>query len=80
MDGIDGLAGSQAVIAGLGWAILASVWHIPLVAALGALLAGGSAGFLGHNWQPARIFMGDVGSAYLGYSLAFLPVAAPGPS
>jgi Fuc2NAc and GlcNAc transferase len=76
MDGIDGLAGSQALIAGLGWAILGSALHVPLVAGLGALIAGSSAGFLAHNWPPARIFMGDVGSAYLGYALAFLPVAA----
>ena len=31
-------------------------------------------GFLGHNWPPARIFMGDVGSAFLGFSLAVLAV------
>ena len=40
------------------------------------LLAGSSLGFLGHNWPPARIFLGDVGSAFLGYTLAVLPVIA----
>lgn len=74
MDGIDGIAGSQAIAAGLGWGILG--WHEgqPLVAGLGLLIAGSSAGFLAHNWAPAKIFMGDVGSAFLGYSLAVLPV------
>jgi UDP-N-acetylmuramyl pentapeptide phosphotransferase/UDP-N-acetylglucosamine-1-phosphate transferase len=33
-----------------------------------------SAAFLIHNWPPARIFMGDVGSAFLGYTLAILPL------
>jgi Fuc2NAc and GlcNAc transferase len=33
-------------------------------------------GFIFHNWQPARIFMGDVGSAYIGFSFAFLTMYA----
>jgi len=43
---------------------------------MGLLLAATSLGFLGHNWPPARIFMGDVGSAFLGYTFAVLPVIA----
>jgi UDP-N-acetylmuramyl pentapeptide phosphotransferase/UDP-N-acetylglucosamine-1-phosphate transferase len=42
---------------------------------LGVLVAGSSLGFLGHNWPPARIFMGDVGSAFLGFTLATLAMA-----
>ena len=76
MDGIDGLAASQGVVAGLGWAILGGFIGQPLVAMLGLLLAAGSMGFLGFNWAPARVFMGDVGSAFLGYSFAVLPVLA----
>lgn len=76
MDGIDGIAGAQAVVAGLGWIILGRMMDLPLVAALGVLLAATSLGFLFHNWPPARIFMGDVGSAFLGYSLACLAVIA----
>jgi len=41
---------------------------------MGLLLAASSLGFLFHNWPPARIFMGDVGSAFLGYSFAVLPL------
>ena len=74
MDGIDGIAGSQAVVAGVGWAILGGMLGQPLCAILGLLLAASSLGFLGHNWSPARIFMGDVGSAFLGYTFAVLPV------
>ncbi len=76
MDGIDGIAGGQAVVAGVGWAILGSIWQLPLVSVLGLLLAASSLGFLGHNWPPARIFMGDVGSAFLGYNFAVLAVIA----
>lgn len=74
MDGIDGIAGGQAIVAGLGWTILGWSDNQPLVAALGLLLAASSLGFLGHNWSPARIFMGDVGSAFLGYTFAVLPI------
>lgn len=76
MDGIDGLAGGQAVVAGLGWTILGWSDNQSLVVALGLLLAASSLGFLAHNWSPARIFMGDVGSAFLGYTFAVLPIVA----
>ena len=74
MDGIDGIAGGQAVVAGIGWGVLGWLSNQPTIGILGFLLAGSSLGFLGHNWPPARIFMGDVGSAFLGYTLAVLPV------
>jgi len=76
MDGIDGIAGGQAVVAGLGWTIFGVAAHQPFLSAVGILLAASSLGFLGHNWPPAKIFMGDVGSAFLGYSFAVLPVIA----
>lgn len=76
MDGIDGIAGAQAVIAGLGWALLGWLTGQMMVATLGILIAATSLGFLGHNWPPARIFMGDVGSAFLGYMFAVLAVLA----
>lgn len=76
MDGIDGIAGGQAVVAGFGWAALGWLSGQPMCGILGLLLAASSLGFLGHNWAPARIFMGDVGSTFLGYSFAVLPVIA----
>ena len=73
MDGIDGIAGSQAVVAGLGWVAL--TWGSGRVETwLGLLLAAASLGFLVHNWPPAKIFMGDVGSAFLGFGFAALAV------
>jgi UDP-N-acetylmuramyl pentapeptide phosphotransferase/UDP-N-acetylglucosamine-1-phosphate transferase len=74
MDGIDGIAGTQAIVAGVAWAVLGWLTAHPFVMVFGLLLAGGSLGFLTHNWPPARIFMGDVGSAFLGYSFAILPL------
>jgi len=76
MDGIDGLAGSQAVLAGVGWLLLGWFSGETFIGVLGALLAASALGFLLHNWPPARIFMGDVGSAFLGYSFAALAVVA----
>jgi len=76
MDGIDGIAGGQAVVAGVGWAILGWIGGQPIVGVMGLLIAAASVGFLGHNWPSARIFMGDVGSAFLGFSFAALTVLA----
>jgi UDP-N-acetylmuramyl pentapeptide phosphotransferase/UDP-N-acetylglucosamine-1-phosphate transferase len=60
-------------MASTGWP-LGLLTELPMVSALGVLVAGSSLGFLGHNWPPARIFMGDVGSAFLGFTLAMLAV------
>ena len=76
MDGIDGIAGGQAVIAGLGWAFWGFMNDHMFAGILGLLLAASCLGFLGHNWPPARIFMGDVGSAFLGYTFSILAVIA----
>jgi UDP-N-acetylmuramyl pentapeptide phosphotransferase/UDP-N-acetylglucosamine-1-phosphate transferase len=78
MDGIDGIAGGQGVVAGLAWAGAGLFLSSLPLALLGVLLAGSCAGFLLHNWQPARIFMGDVGSAFLGFWFAALLLLALG--
>jgi UDP-N-acetylmuramyl pentapeptide phosphotransferase/UDP-N-acetylglucosamine-1-phosphate transferase len=75
MDGIDGMASGQAVVAGVMWA-LACGTAAPLPTATAALIAAASLGFLWHNWSPARIFMGDTGSGFLGFSFAILPLMA----
>jgi UDP-N-acetylmuramyl pentapeptide phosphotransferase/UDP-N-acetylglucosamine-1-phosphate transferase len=74
MDGIDGLAGGVALSAGLAWMWLASNINNPFAFWVALAITAGSLGFLGHNWSPARIFMGDVGSTFLGYSFAVLPL------
>ncbi len=73
MDGIDGIAGLQTVTAGIGWLLIGKMFGLEDAAIFGGILAFSSLGFLIHNWQPAKIFMGDVGSAFLGYSFAVLP-------
>ena len=71
MDGMDGLAGGEALAIAFGLFLLMPGLPILMV------LAGALAGFLVWNWSPARIFMGDVGSIPLGYLLgAFLFHAA----
>lgn len=74
MDGIDGLAGGVAVVAGLGWALIGWYLQMPVITIFGGIIAASSLGFLGHNWHPAKIFMGDVGSAFLGYAFATMPL------
>ena len=76
MDGIDGIAGGQAVVAGLGLAWL--VWSSgdKTTAGFGMAIAGSATGFLFYNWQPARIFMGDVGSSFLGFLFASLTLVS----
>jgi len=76
MDGTDGIAGITAAACGAGLAAAGVAIGSPLVAILATAIAAGSLGFLTCNWQPARIFMGDVGSAFLGCVLAALPMAA----
>jgi len=70
MDGLDGLAAATATIAACFLAIVAHRAGAGPVAALAWALAAGSAGFLLLNWPPARIFMGDVGSQFLGFAFA----------
>jgi UDP-N-acetylmuramyl pentapeptide phosphotransferase/UDP-N-acetylglucosamine-1-phosphate transferase len=74
MDGIDGMCGGQALVAGLAVAAIGLVLWVPPVMVLGAFLAGSVAGFLVFNWHPARVFMGDVGSGFLGMFLAAMPM------
>lgn len=77
MDGIDGIAGSEAVFVAAAGAILNWGYggDIGLTAAM-FVLAAATLGFLIWNWPPARIFMGDVGSGFLGFTLAVLGLAA----
>ncbi len=76
MDGIDGIAALQALISCVAWAVLTSVLNMPSAFLLSGIVACASTGFLIHNWQPAKIFMGDVGSAFLGFTLASMPLLA----
>lgn len=77
MDGIDGIAATETITVCLGGLLLHLVvlpgqheWLSPL------LLAAATLGFLMWNWPPAKIFMGDAGSGFLGFMLAALSLRA----
>jgi Fuc2NAc and GlcNAc transferase len=77
MDGIDGIAASEAVFVAWAGALLSVLAGIAGGIPEAALIFGAAClGFLRWNWAPARIFMGDVGSGYLGFVVAVLAVAA----
>lgn len=68
LDGIDGYAGFQILIYALGLGLFfPGLWPLALVMGLSSI------GFLFSNWHPAKIFMGDVGSASIGFIFAIIP-------
>jgi len=73
LDNMDGLCGGVSVIAALSF-FLCVVPFEPLVRFLLLVFAGSVAGFLYHNWSPARIYMGDAGAMFCGYFLATIAV------
>ncbi len=72
LDGTDGYAGTQAVCAALAGGTLFWIGGAAGVATLCLTIAAAAAGFLFWNWPPARVFMGDVGSCFLGYTFGVL--------
>ncbi|NUQ49024.1 MAG: glycosyltransferase family 4 protein [Phycisphaerae bacterium] len=78
MDGIDGIASVEAVSTCLGGALLYALSGQAQAACLPLALAAAAGGFLLWNWPPARIFMGDVGSGFLGLMLGILSLQAGG--
>lgn len=74
IDGLDGLAAGVATIASVTIFLVALQQGIMFVAVFTAAIAGAALGFLYYNFNPARIFMGDSGSMFLGYMLAGISV------
>lgn len=72
MDGIDGLAALQAILAGGGLFLLGGTGGLSLLA---LFIAAACLGFSLFNFPPARLFMGDTGSAFLGFMFGFLTIA-----
>jgi phospho-N-acetylmuramoyl-pentapeptide-transferase len=65
-DGIDGLSSSVTAIVAVFFSVCAFYFVRPELAVLPATVVGGTVGFLMYNFYPAKIFMGDTGSLYLG--------------
>ena len=86
MDGIDGLAGSEAIFMAFGAILLLwfGSWISPVEMSREAIsiellllfLSISVFGFLAHNWAPARVFMGDAGSTFLGFALGMIALAS----
>jgi len=74
LDGIDGAAGGSAVFALLAMFVTSLSLDQPLVALVTVAIAGATLGFLPYNFAPARVYLGDVGSLFLGFMLATLAI------
>ncbi len=77
LDGLDGLAAGVSGIAAVGLLSVSFSLHQPAAGLLAAALAGSCLGFLRHNFNPARIFMGDGGSYFLGFALGAISIVGP---
>lgn len=71
-DGLDGLAGGESLLSLSALALIAFAVDVPTVGYIALATVGGTIGFLRFNTHPARVFMGDSGSQFLGFTLAFL--------
>ncbi|MGN1049849.1 MAG: glycosyltransferase family 4 protein, partial [Selenomonadaceae bacterium] len=74
IDGLDGLAAGVATLASVTIMLVALQDELALVAVFTSALAGAATGFLFFNFNPARIFMGDTGSMFLGFMLAGISI------
>jgi UDP-GlcNAc:undecaprenyl-phosphate GlcNAc-1-phosphate transferase len=74
IDGMDGLATGVVGITALFITLISFMLHQYSIAVLSAIFTGAVFGFLPHNWNPAKIFMGDSGSMFLGLALAVLSI------
>lgn len=73
-DGLDGLAGGESLLSLVAIAFLAFAADGFVAVAIAIAVIGGVLGFLRFNTHPAKVFMGDSGSQFLGFTLAFLAV------
>ena len=74
IDGLDGLAAGTSIIAAVTMAVSGYATGQNEMASIALILIGATVGFLKYNFHPAKIFMGDTGSMFLGYNLAVLAV------
>lgn len=74
LDNMDGLTAGLAGIAAFAFAGMGILGDLPILAVISAAVCGGAFGFLIHNRHPAKVFMGDAGSLFLGFVLALIGV------
>ncbi|MCI8915152.1 MAG: phospho-N-acetylmuramoyl-pentapeptide-transferase [Oscillospiraceae bacterium] len=78
-DGLDGLAGSVTLAVSVFFAVLSKWWEYGAVGVFAGALAGGLLGFLVYNFHPAKVFMGDTGSLFLGGAVCAMAFALDAP-
>lgn len=74
-DGVDGLVSGVSLPVALFFAVVGFLWAMPVQGIFAAALLGGLAGFLVWNFNPAKVFMGDTGSLFLGAAICGLAFA-----
>jgi len=74
MDGINGLSAGQTIVAGVWWAIIGHAEHVTSLEAAGLIIAAAAIAFLPFNAPTAIVFLGDVGSYFLGAVIAICAV------
>lgn len=80
IDGLDGLAAGICAIAGISLFATGFLFGFGFSSLLATGVVGSALGFLRHNFYPARIFMGDTGSMFLGFCLAAISLGGAGKS
>ncbi len=74
LDGIDGLATGFTAISALGFSVISYLTNQPELGLVALVLAAGCIGFLPYNFKQAKIFLGDAGSTFIGFTLAGIAV------
>ncbi|MFC1837856.1 glycosyltransferase family 4 protein [Thermodesulfobacteriota bacterium] len=74
IDGLDGLAGGITLISLMAFAVLSYLGNHTELMLICVALSGAVLGFLRYNWAPAKLFMGDAGSLFLGFALVFASI------
>ncbi len=74
-DGVDGLVSGVSIPVAAAFAVIAYIWNMPEQGIFASALLGGLAGFLVFNFHPAKVFMGDTGSLFLGGAVCALAFA-----
>jgi UDP-GlcNAc:undecaprenyl-phosphate GlcNAc-1-phosphate transferase len=75
IDGLDGLAGGIGFITFSSFAVLSFISNKPVLMLLNMSICGSLLAFLIYNWHPAKVFMGDAGSLFLGFAAGFMSIA-----